>query len=161
MTEEVLAVQVSETECWTGCCVPVPLRFTVAGELVALLVMVTVPATVPVAAGAKVTFRVAVWPTPRICPLLTPPALKPGPAMLAPEIVTLAVPVLVRVTGRVLLLLTFTLPKAKVVGLGVSFSVAGAFTVKLALLLEVLPAELLTVTLNCDPESAVLVAGVV
>lgn len=66
-TVEVLAVQVSVTECdvgWT----PVPDSVTGAGELVALLVTVTLPGMSPVPAGAKVTFRVAVCPGATICP---------------------------------------------------------------------------------------------
>ena len=38
---------------------------------------------------------------------------------------------------------------------------AGAFTVRMAALLVTLPAELETVTTNCDPLSVLLVAGVV
>jgi hypothetical protein len=38
---------------------------------------------------------------------------------------------------------------------------AAAVTVRVAVLLVVLPAELLTITVNCDPLSDVAVAGVV
>ena len=58
-TVEVLAVQVSVTECDTGW-TPVPDSVTVAGELAALLVTVTLPGIGPVPAGVKVMFRVAV-----------------------------------------------------------------------------------------------------
>lgn len=64
---DVLAVQVSVTECDTGW-TPVPESVMDAGELVALLVTVTLPGMSPVPAGAKVTFRVAVCPGVTICP---------------------------------------------------------------------------------------------
>jgi len=132
----------------------------VAGEFVALLVIVTLPVTLPVAAGAKVTFKVAVCPGVRIVPADTPLALKPAPEMLTFEIVTLELPELVSVTARVLLAPVFTLPKLKLVGLALSRSVA-VFTVSVAALLLTLPAELLTMTVNCALLSAEVVAGVV
>ena len=95
-----------------------------------------------------------------ICPLETPLALKPAPAMLTLETVTLEPPVLVRVVERALLLPTLTLPKLrleelrlKVPGVDITVSVAAA--------LVALPAEFETVTTNCDPLSVLLVAGVV
>src|SRR5216684_2747846 len=39
-------------------CTPVPLKVIVAGEFVALLATLTLPVTLPAAAGAKVTLRV-------------------------------------------------------------------------------------------------------
>src|SRR6266478_9871863 len=132
----------------------------VAGELVALLVTETLPVTLPVAAGAKVTFKVAVCPGVRIVPADTPLALKPAPEMLTFEIVTLELPELVSVTARVLLAPVFTLPKLKLVGLALSRSVA-VFTVSVATPLVTLPAELLTTTVNWAPVSEVASAGVV
>ena len=54
-----LAVHVKVAECETAA-VPVPVKEIIVGELEALLVIVTLPVTLAVAAGAKVTFRVAV-----------------------------------------------------------------------------------------------------
>ena len=51
-TVDELAVQLSVTECATGW-TPVPDRETAAGELVALLVTVTVPGRLPAAAGGE------------------------------------------------------------------------------------------------------------
>jgi len=67
VTTDVLAVQVIATECDTAC-TPVPESVTVDGELVALLVTVTLPGRSPAADGAKVTFKVAVLLGATICP---------------------------------------------------------------------------------------------
>ena len=158
-TVDVLAVQDSVTECETGW-IPVPEREIVADELVALLVTVTLPGRLPVAAGVKVTFSVAVCPGAKICPVVTPPAEYPAPERLTPETVTLEFPPLVKVTGRMLLLPRLTLPKLKLVVLGLSRNVA-AFTVRVAALLVMFPAPLVMVTINCAPLSDVVVAGVV
>jgi hypothetical protein len=98
----------------------------VAGELEALLATVTLPLTLPVAAGAKVTFNVAVCPTPMICPVEMPLALKPDPEMLTRESVTLDVPVLVSVVESGLLLPMRTLPKARFDVLDLSTPCGGA-----------------------------------
>jgi hypothetical protein len=92
----------------------------VVGELVALLVTATLPVTLPVAAGAKLTFKVAVCPGARVVPADTPLALKPAPETLMFEIATLELPEFWSVTGRVLLALVFTFPKLKLVGLALS-----------------------------------------
>jgi hypothetical protein len=60
----------------------------------------------------------------------------------------------------VLLEFVFRLPKLKLVGLTLSRNVA-AFTVTVAALLVTLPHALLTTTVNCDPVSEVVSAGVV
>lgn len=54
-----LAVQVRVTECDTAAA-PVPESEIMIEGLEALLVMVRLPVTLPVDAGAKITFRVAV-----------------------------------------------------------------------------------------------------
>src|SRR5215467_580167 len=139
---------------------PTPLRAIVAGEFVASLVTDTLPVTLLAIVGAKATFKVAVWPTLRICPEDTPLALKPAPEMLTLEIVTLELPEFVSVTTSVLLAPVLTLPKLKLVGLALSRRVT-AFTVRIAALLATLPTELLTTAVNCAPLSAVVVAEVV
>jgi hypothetical protein len=88
-----------------------------AGEFVALLVTVTLPVTLPEAAGANVTFKVADCPGINVVPEETPLALKPAPEMLIFETATLEFPELVSFTGRMLLALVFTFPKLKLVGL--------------------------------------------
>ena len=118
------------------------------------------PATLPIAAGAKVTFKVDVCPGVRIAPADTPLGLKPAPEMLTFEIVTSELPEFVSVTARMLLEPVFTFPNLKLVGLAPSKCVT-EFTVSVAALLATLPVELLTTTANCAPVSVFVVAGVV
>jgi hypothetical protein len=54
---------------------PVPDKVIDAGEFEALLVTLTLPVMVPVAAGAKVTFKAAVCPGGKISPVEIPLAL--------------------------------------------------------------------------------------
>lgn len=154
-----LAVQPSTAEC-TRAAIPVPVSEIVAGEFVALLVTVTLPATGRIAAGANVTLRVAVAPGATICPPDTPLAVNPAPAIATFETVTLEFPELVNVTPRMLSLPKITFPKGRLVVFGVSNSVAG-FTVRVTGLLVTLPAELVTVTVNLALLSEEEVGGVV
>jgi hypothetical protein len=139
---DVLATHEKATECCMGC-TPVPERAIVVGEFAALLVRVTLPAALPLAAGVKVAFNVALCPVFRVVPVGTPPALKPGPPMLTFEIVAAEPPELVSVTLRVLLLPTFTLLKLRLGGLLVNCP--GVLTVKKAALLVTVPVELVAV----------------
>ena len=123
------------------------MREIVLGEFVALLVTVALPEALPDAAGANVTFKVAVWPGVKISPEDTPEAVNPGPEMLTPETVTDEFPAFVNVTPRMLLLPRLTLEKVKLVWLALRTSVA-AFTVNVAALLVTLPAPLVMVTVN-------------
>jgi hypothetical protein len=144
--------------------VPVPLRGIVAGEFVALLVTMMLPVTLAEPVGAKVTFKVAVFPAARMSPLETPLTLKPGPEKLTFETVMLALLELVSVTVWLLLAPTLILPKLNVEGLVVSWLVVALalpVTVRVAGLLVTLPDALLTATVNFDPLSAEVVAGVV
>ena len=100
--------------------VAVPLREIVAGEFVALLVTMTLPVTLPEPVGAKVTFKVAVFPAARMSPLDTPLTLKPAPEMLSLEMVILALLELVSVTLLLLLAPKFKVPKLKAEGLTVN-----------------------------------------
>ncbi len=140
---------------------PVPLRLTLLGEFVALLVTVTLPVKAPLVAGANVTFNVAICPAATTCPVEIPVALNPAPDTVTFDTVTLEDPAFVNVTESALLLPTFTLPKLKLVGLAFSETVAAAFTVNVAAPLVTLPALLLTTTANFAPLSALVVAGVV
>jgi len=131
-----------------------------AGELVALLATATLPGITPVPDGANVTFKVATCPGVTICPAETPLAVYPAPEMVTLDMVTLEFPALVKFTGMTLLLPILTLGKVRVVVLGLRRKVA-AFTVSVATLLVMLPAPLVTVTVNCSPLLPVVVTGVV
>ena len=85
----------------------------------ASVVTVALPVTLPLAVGDKVTFKVALCPGASICPVDTPLALNPGPAMLTFKMAASAFPVFVIVTGRVPLLPIGTLPNARLDGLAV------------------------------------------
>ena len=141
-----LATQFKVAECDTGC-TPVPVRLIVAGELVALLVTVTLPGTLAVPDGVKVTFRVAVCPGVKICPVDTPPAAKPAPEIVTFDTVTLEFPAFVNVTPKVLLLPMLTLGKFKLVVLWFRSNVATP-TERVAELLVTLPTLFVTATLN-------------
>src|ERR1700674_3875859 len=81
--------------------------------------------------------------------------------MVTVDIVTFEFPPLVKITGRMLLPPILTFEKLRLVLLALRIKVAAAFTVSVAVLLVMLPALLVTVTVNCTPLSAVVVAGVV
>jgi hypothetical protein len=99
-----------------GAVLPVPDNATVAGEFVALLVMVKVPLYACSAVGSKVTVTVAVWLGVKMVPFDTPEALNPVPDADTVEIVTFEFPLFVSVTLSGSVLLTVTLPKSSVVG---------------------------------------------
>jgi hypothetical protein len=132
----------------------------VTGELAALLDTKTLPVALPAAAGVKVTFKVALCPGVRICSVDAPLAVKSAQETLTFEIVTLELPVIVRVTGRVLLLPMFTFPKVKLVGFALSRKVV-ALTVRVAPWLITVATRLLTTMLNWAPFSDVVSEGVV
>lgn len=89
-----------------------------------------------------------------------PPALKPAPATLTFETVTLELPALVSKTLCELLLDTFTLPKVRLWELLFKRRVT-EFTVRSAALLVAVPALLLTVAVNRAPLYRVVVAEIV
>jgi hypothetical protein len=76
---------------------PDPLRLMTRGEFGAELVTETVPEALPDAVGANVAVNVAVCPAVSVCEA-SALILKPVPLALAPLIVRLAVPLLVKVT---------------------------------------------------------------
>ena len=141
-----LGAQFNVAECETGW-TPVPERVIVAGELVALLATVALPVTPIAAAGVNVTLSVALCPGARICPVETPLAVNPAPAMLTLETVTFEFPALVNVTPKLLLLPMLTLAKARLVVLALSRDVL-AVTVSVAALLVTFPEPFVTVTVN-------------
>ena len=122
-TVEVLAVQFSVTLCVAGC-TPVPDNEIVFGEPVALLVTVTVPELLPAADGPKVTLNVKVWFGVSVTGVLAPVSVNPLPLSLICVICTLALPVLVTVTGNCEEVPVFTFPKARLEVLNESVSVA-------------------------------------
>jgi hypothetical protein len=83
----------------------------------ALLLIASVPLSVPVVAGANFTLSVAVCFGLNVIGNAAPDTVNPVPLMLAELIVTAAVPVEVSVTGSVALDPVVTLPKLKYVGL--------------------------------------------
>src|SRR5258708_21390050 len=95
----------------------VPLNEIVAGELVAVLTTVMLPATAPVVAGAKLAVRGKAWPAGSVTPVEKPVTLNPTPAAATWEMLTLPVPVLVNVMACDAELPTNMLPKFKLLAL--------------------------------------------
>jgi hypothetical protein len=102
-------------------CVPVPLKAIVVGELGALLTIEMLPLALPAVVGANCALNVVLRPAPKVTGVLNPLILIPAPDAVAPEIVTLAVPVFVNVMDWVPLLPTATDPKFTVDGLAPSW----------------------------------------
>jgi hypothetical protein len=109
VTFDELGVRFSVTECDTGW-TAVPVREMVTVGLVALLVTMTLPFSVPEADGAKITFKTAEFPPAKIRPEDTPPMLNPAPESVTFEMETLEAPLFVSVTDRRLLLPTVIFP---------------------------------------------------
>jgi hypothetical protein len=93
--------------------VPVPLRAMDNASFVVLELIVTLPETVPVASGAKVTEKFAVPPAAIVWPAPIPPELKPEPVVATCEMLTVVVPELVTLTVCVAVLPTATFPKLR------------------------------------------------
>ena len=92
---------------------PVPDTLIEAGELLALLVTVTVPVKFPAVLGANSIWRIAVCPAAMVVPLTPLSTLKPVPLADASDTVTLEFPALTRVAPSVLDPPTASLPKFK------------------------------------------------
>ncbi len=106
-----LAVSVIETA------TPAPDSATILGELVALLVTVSVPLTAPAVVGANFTINCWVAFGAKVTGKDGGDTmLKPGPVIEAAVIVTFWFPVLVKSTVAALLWFRTTLPKARLVG---------------------------------------------
>src|SRR5580698_962588 len=99
---------------------PVPLKEIVSGEFGALLTNEIVPVTLPAALGAKTALNVVDWPAPRFTGAAIPEVLKPAPATVTEEIVTVALPPFVSVKVWELLVPVVTLPNAVLVGVAAS-----------------------------------------
>src|SRR5258708_5117960 len=92
-------------------CAPVPVREMESGELLALLVAVTLPEALPAAVGANTALRVTVAAAFNVKGTVIPFTLNPVPLAAMLEIWTAVVPVLLKTMGLVALLPVLTLPK--------------------------------------------------
>ena len=110
MTTEVLAVQDRLTLCVTET-TPLPESEIVDGEPVALLVIVTLPLTLPVTVGLKMTLKVRFCEGVSVTGALAPLSAYPAPLTAIREICTFELPVLITVTVCVELVPVATLPK--------------------------------------------------
>lgn len=93
-----------------------PLSEIASGEPGALLVIEMEPVALPAAVGANLTLKVEFEPAVSVSGVVRPDMLKPAPEALAAEIVTLAVPVFVTVTGTVEVAPVSRLPKLTLAG---------------------------------------------
>lgn len=132
----------------------------IVGELDASLLTVILPMAAPLKEGANVDVIVVDFPGDKISPLAAV-ELNPAPATITCEIVTLELPVFVRVTFWVPLLATVTVPKSNRLELELRRRLAAAETVSKAGLLVTLPLALLTTTVNCAALSEAAAAVVV
>ncbi len=126
MTTDVLGVQDKETV-W----IPAPEMAVTTGEFVALLATVTLPVTLPLDDGSKVTVSVAACPADKISPADMPSVTKPAPETMTLEIVMSEFPALTSVTLWLAELDIATLPKLNAGELELSGS--GAIPVSLTL----------------------------
>lgn len=95
---------------------PLPVIGTASAALEASLVRVSALLTGPLDCGLKVTLNAALWPAARVKGRLRPVMVKPDPEKLACDTVTLELPELVRVSGKVWPWPTCTLPKVRLAG---------------------------------------------
>ena len=95
---------------------PVPLSAIVYVGFVALLLMVTLPVTLPEAAGLNPTVKVDVCPADSVSGNEIPLSLKPVPLTVALEIVILAVPVFFNCTVCEFVVPFATVPKLTLAG---------------------------------------------
>jgi hypothetical protein len=123
MPEDVLAVQLSVTEC-VVLETPTAATLIFVGEPVALLDTATLPLTVSTCFGENVTSSVAVCPGLIVAPLTPPLVVKSAPVTLIPDTVTLELPVFFRLTANMSEFPTVTFPKLRLVGVAVSNRVA-------------------------------------
>lgn len=134
-TAELLEFQDNATECPAEA-TPVPDRAIVIGEFLALLVIVRLPAKLPVVKGLNVVLTEVEVPAPTSRPEALPLAVNPAPETETPEIITLEFPVLVKFTVCTALLAKPVWPKFKLLTLATSADAApltmgGADTVTL------------------------------
>jgi hypothetical protein len=99
---------------------PVPINWTVLVGFDALLVSVTLPLTAPAVVGANVAENEADCPGASVSGSCNPVAVKPVPLVVIPEIVRFALPLLFKLTVRVVLVPVACVPKSTFVGLAVN-----------------------------------------
>src|ERR1700733_4011382 len=131
---------------------PVPLKEIVSGEFGALLTNEIVPVTLPAALGAKTALNVVDWPAAMVTCAAIPEVLKPAPATVTEEIVTVALPPFLSVMVWEFFVPVVTLPNAALVGVAVS---CGCVPVPLKLIVAgefgaLLTIEILPLTLPAD-----------
>src|SRR5258708_39774227 len=97
--------------------IPVPLNEIIAGELVAVLTTLMLPATAPVVVGAKLAVSGKLWPAASVTPAEKPVTLNPAPAAATCEMLTLPVPAFVSVKACDAEFPTNMLPKLKLLAL--------------------------------------------
>jgi hypothetical protein len=106
-------------------------------------VIATLPLAEPLPAGLKVTVNDVLCPAFKVKGKVRPLKLYPDPLALAAEIVRLDPPVLVSVSDKLEFLPICTLPKAKLVGLGVKAPCATPVPVRGMLKLELEPLDVM------------------
>ena len=122
--------------------IPVPLKATIAVLPVnELLLIVSCPLALPVAAGANCTCRVADWVGFSVIGKLPPTILKPVPVIATGLTVTGEVPVDVKVKVCAVVVFTVTLPKLRLAMLTANCGVNAAVLVPLNATAVVLPVE--------------------
>ncbi len=104
---------------WT----PAPLSEIVAGELVALLVTVTLPERLPAVAGVNDTLKEVDCPAERVSGSAGAVSMNPAPLSLIADMDTLALPVFVKVTLCFVLVPVVMLPKLSELGLAASWRI--------------------------------------
>jgi hypothetical protein len=100
--------------------VPVPERAMLRLGFEPFEVILTAPLADPLTVGLKVTVNEVLCPAAKVKGKESPLKLNPVPLATAAEIVRLVPPVLVRVSDRLVLAPTWTLPNARAVGFGVN-----------------------------------------
>jgi len=142
----------------------------VIGEFLALLVIVRLPAKLPVVKGLNVVLTEVDLPAPTSRPEALPLAVNPAPETETPEIITLELPVLVKFTVCTALLAKPVWPKFKLLTFATSadaapLTVGGADSVTLQMFRA--PAKLITAmvfsndTELCSVRNATFVPNVI
>jgi len=98
-------------------CTPVPVSEIVAGEFVAVLLIMMLPDAAPRAVGAKLTPNARVCPAARLTVPEKPLTLNPAPLAATCEIVTLPAPVFAKVIVCDAELPTSIVPKLRLLAL--------------------------------------------
>jgi hypothetical protein len=111
---------VGDTANWPAA-VPVPERLMPRGVFEAFDTTERLPLAAPTLAGANLVVKVTLWPAVRVSGSVSPLVENTAPVKLACEIVTVDPPVLVRVSDKLVLLPTWTLPNARLAGFAVNF----------------------------------------